>query len=363
MTDTIPQQPTLRTVLGDIPLDRMGATSSHDHVLIDGAIWTLPTPEGSPPGVDSTDPRIEDLWWHRQYPNSTNANYVLDDVDLAIAELASFAEAGGSTIIELTPTRAMGRDPLLLRAVAEGTGLNIVAGCGHYVQASHPASVSTASEEDLASQFIAEITEGIEGTAVRAGVIGEIGASHPITVDEAKVLRASVLTQRATGAAISIHTACDALDAHSALDIAEVLSAAGGDLSRVVMGHLDTFAHDEAYLLDVLATGSYLAFDLLGNETFHSEYGFVIPGDSEKIRAIVRLVEAGFGDRILLGHDTAMKIQLCRYGGYGYAHMLRHIVPRLRLSGLDEAAITRLTTGNPAAAFALMPPGANDRPS
>lgn len=36
----------------------------------------------------------------------------------------------------------------------------------------------------------------------------------------------------------------------------------------------------------------------------------------------------------ILSHDICYKIQLQKYGGYGYAHLLRNIVPRLELCGV-----------------------------
>jgi phosphotriesterase-related protein len=44
------------------------------------------------------------------------------------------------------------------------------------------------------------------------------------------------------------------------------------------------------------------------------------------------------------------KIHLLRYGGHGYAHILRHIVPRLRQRGLGEADVRMLIADDPARA-------------
>jgi phosphotriesterase-related protein len=255
--------------------------------------------------------------------------------------------------VDLTPDRGLGRDPIRLREAAVATGLHIICGTGFYVESAHPSFVATASVEELARHMTREILTGIEDSGIRAGVIGELGVSHPVTSAERKVLEAGALSQRQTGAAISIHTAFDFPDANSALTVAEILVAAGADLSRVIMGHMDTAVSEPSYLLAVAEKGCVIEFDLFGNETFHSEYSFAIPGDSEKIHAVVMLIQKGFARQLLLSHDTATKTQLTRYGGYGYGHLLRNIALRLELAGLGPADVDGVLRANPQRLFPL----------
>ena len=81
-----------------------------------------------------------------------------------------------------------------------------------------------------------EVQGGLDGTEVRAGLIGEIGCSWPLDPVERRALRAAATAQRLTGAAISVHPgrhpdACG--------QILDVLEGAGADLSRVVLCHMD----------------------------------------------------------------------------------------------------------------------------
>ncbi len=343
----------IRTVNGDLPLDSMGITLSHEHVLVDGSQWMVDPITENEHQLSSKSPALEDMWWLRQWPNTSRTNYLLDDFDLAVQELGFFAELGGSTVIDMTCSSTIGREIEKLKRISEITRINIVAGCGYYVEGSHSPQVAVSDANKLADVLINEIHIGVDGTEIRAGVIGEIGVSHPITANETKCLHAAAIAQKETGASITVHTACDALSARSATDAAQCLHEFGADLSRVVMGHLDTFAHDIDYLLSIMEMGCSIAFDLFGNETFHSEYGFAIPGDSEKIRGVVALCDRGFAERIFLGHDTAMKIQLRKYGGYGYGHIIRNIVPRLRLSGLHEEQINQMLIENPKRMFSV----------
>ena len=76
--------------------------------------------------------------------------------------------------------------------------------------------MATKSTESIADELVRDLTEGIEQTGVRAGLIGELGIGgqtafqgiasidevHP---DEGRVLEAAALAHRRTGATISIH--------------------------------------------------------------------------------------------------------------------------------------------------------------
>ena len=58
--------------------------------------------------------------------------------------------------------------------------------------------------------------------------------------------------------------------------------------------------------------------------------------DAERLRLIAWLIAEGHGRQLVLAHDTAAKSHLVRYGGCGYAHILReHRAPdaRARLQG------------------------------
>ena len=63
------------------------------------------------------------------------------------------------------------------------------------------------------------------------------------------------------------------------------------------------------------------------------------------------LIDGGFGDRLLLSQDVFLKMMLTRHGGFGYAYVLRHFVPRLRRHGVAEEAIEAMLVDNPRRVF------------
>ena len=68
----------------------------------------------------------------------------------------------------------------------------------------------------------------------------------------------------------------------------------------------------------------------------------------EGIEEIGELIEAGYLDRILMAQDTCLKTKLVRYGGQGYAHILRNILPQMRVRGITDEQIKALMVENPA---------------
>ena len=67
--------------------------------------------------------------------------------------------------------------------------------------------------------------------------------------------------------------------------------------------------------------------------------------------ALDALVQAGLSDRLLVSHDICVKMQLRRYGGYGYAHLLENVRPMLLRAGITETQIEMMTVHNPARLF------------
>lgn len=335
------------TVRGPISAHDLGITLMHEHVFIDlSFLWDSPTSEWQRPLVDG-EITLANRGLLQVDPYVSRTNLVLDDLDLAVAELAPFRQLGGGSVVDLTIT-GIRPQPARLRQVSEQTGLHIVAGGGCYTQRSHPPEVAALSEAQLLERLLHEIANGLDGTDVRPGIIGEIGTSSPVHPDEAKVLRVAAAAQAKTGLAVNVHVAIFRREALAALDI---LEDAGADSSRVVISHLDE-QPDTAYHRAVLERGAYVEFDTFGSESYFDGEGSAEPSDRERVDCLIELLDAGFGDRLLISQDVCTKVQLLKYGGFGYGHILRSIVPRLRRRGVDEATVRKLLVENPARVLA-----------
>ena len=331
------------TVRGPIDAQDLGITLMHEHLFIDlSHLWDPPVHKWQKPLVEG-ELTLATRGLLQVDSYISQPNLVLDDLDLTVEELGPYRELGGGSLVDLTTT-GIKPQPARLRRVSERSGVHIVAGCGYYTGVTHPQDVAATSEQYLTEGLVLEIENGLRGTDVRPGIIGEIGTSSPIEPNEEKVLRVAAAAQKRTGLAINVHVSIFGRQGLRAID---VLEAAGADLSRVVISHLDELI-DLDHHRAVLQRGAYVEYDCFGSETYFDNSGVAEPSDRERVSALIALLDAGWADRLVISHDICTKIQLLRYGGLGYGHILRSIVPRLKRRGVDDATIRKILVDNPA---------------
>lgn len=335
------------TVNGPIAAEALGITLMHEHILNDCRCWwhAPKTPERQ--YLAGGFVCMEILGELKQDPFVNKHNITLDDEPLAISELRAFANAGGQTVVEPT-CRGIGRNPLALRRIAKAAGLNVVMGAGYYLGSSHPAEVADMTVGDIANEIVREAVEGVDGTDVKIGLIGEIGVSSDFTAEEEKSLRGAAQAQARTGLPLMVHLPGWFRLGHRVLD---VVAQEGADVGHTVLCHMNPSHDDFSYQSELAARGAFIEYDMIGMDFFYADQQVQCPSDEEAARAIVRLAEAGYLDRVLLSHDVFLKMMLTRYGGNGYAYVLRHFLPRLKRHGLDETALDQMMRVNPRAVF------------
>jgi phosphotriesterase-related protein len=350
------------TVLGPVESADIGITLPHEHLLIDARdTWfTSCAYTSSLAGFDQEQPlTAENRWAVSRDPRALRDNLVMGDRALAARELEFFREVGGSCVVDVSsiglrqPTHAQD-----LKWISQETGVHIVAGSGFYLPDSYPSYVETASARELAEKVIADLTDGIDGSGVTAGVIGEIGTTE-LDATQEKVLRASALAYKATGAPISVHTSFECMEA---LRIAEILTSEGVPSDAVIMGHMDEnlvrFRPEPVlemldYHIRVAETGVWIEYDTFGSEFYWDIDGGQEPRDTDRVAGVVRLIEAGFENQLLLSHDIWIKQCLRRYGGWGFDHIVRSVVPMLMRAGLSKGQVDRLLLENPVRAISI----------
>ncbi|GAI15922.1 unnamed protein product, partial [marine sediment metagenome] len=289
--------------------------------------------------------------WARLHTKFHPANRRLRDEQLAIKEALLYKRAGGDTIVELIPI-GLGRDPLGLARISRATGLNVVMGTGYYTAETHPPELATKTEEEITEGLVRDIMVGVGDTGVRAGIIGEIGCSYytPLADSERKVLRACAVAQQRTGAALNIHPPFrDDL----VPEVIEILSDAGADLSRTIISHIDIACFNRATCHKIADAGCYLEYDgftpLIDNPHPSPPGGPLVGMRSEvdRINEIKCLVDEGYLNQMLLSHDIDRETMWVAYGGAGYAHILREIVPWMRQGGISDEQIHTMMVENP----------------
>ena len=294
----------IHTVRGLVDPAVLGRTLAHEHVICDF------------------------------YRVTGNLNHLLNDEDLAVAELDVLGGVGATGLVEVT-TPDFGRDPAKLRRVAERTGLHIVMGTGWYRQPYYPESIDRTPTEALARQMIAELTQGVDGTETCAGIIGEIGAHGSfLTAQEERVLRAAARAQRATGATLTTHASMYPVG----VEQLAILREEGVDPSRVIIGHCDTYL-DREYHLAVLRAGAYVQFDTVGRVHMNP--------DERRADALVALLRAGWTERLLLSSDRCHRSDLKAFGGAGYDVVFTRFFDMLNARGISPAELDIMTIENP----------------
>jgi phosphotriesterase-related protein len=328
----------IHTVLGPIEAGELGVTSMHEHLVADASILQAPSREAPPADARVT---MENLGFVRWNLLALHDNLVLDDDELAAVELGLAVAEGQRAVVELT-CWGLGPQPQRLPAIAEATGMHIVAGCGVYLDRPHPEDVRGLGEAGLEEVFRAALDDGLPGAGFRAGLLGLVGTSAPVTDAEHRALRAAGRAAAATRAAVTVRLDPSERRGPWVLD---ELGAVGCPPEQVIFGNADEFL-DIAYLGALAAAGATLEL-CFGNEAYYRN-GYKDPTDAERLAGTEALLAAGHVDRMVLGCSVWTKSQLRAFGGMGYAHLLRRIVPELRRRGVGEDELERMLVANPA---------------
>ena len=303
--------PRVMTVSGPIPPERIGFTLPHEHTGIH--LWHVP-----------------DRWDYWE---------LTPDEDAIADELRDFRRRGGSTIVDLTPP-GVGRDPERLRRLATRTGVQVVMGAGWYRQSYYPAEalLDRRSVDDIAAELVLEFTDGLAGSGVHPGILGEIGTDKPwVSALEERVHRAVARASRETGMAISTHGVMSPVGQAQL----RIFEEEGVDPARVVIGHADSYPVLDHYLA-ILDRGANLEFDFLGHRFATEE-----AEEPRLVQIIVELLERGYAGQILLSQDVCHNRQLKQNGGFGFTYLQQHFLPTLRTAAVGEGEIGQMTIDNP----------------
>ncbi len=340
----------VQTVLGPVETDQLGLVLPHEHLVIGfDRLWRPPT------RPDDLTAAMGPFLPENRAKVNHDPNLMLDAIGnptahLLVDELKRFAQVGGSTLVEVTPI-AMGRAPEVLAALSRLTGVNIVMSTSFYIEQFHPPFMDAVDVDVIAALFLEELTIGVDGTGIRAGYIGEVGTSSPVTDTELKVLEAAAIASRETGVAINVHRSSYP-DGWAVMRAVEHLRDCEVAPDRIVVSHCDEVPEPE-FSLELANKGVYVEFDTFGMEawavTWPGDDGEIPAStDTDRIRMLLELLEGGFRDRLLLSQDVCNKAQLRRFGGYGYAHLIENVFDRLRRHGVSEQDLDQLSVVNPA---------------
>ncbi|MFA0766171.1 MAG: hypothetical protein OXFUSZZB_002801 [Candidatus Fervidibacter sp.] len=311
-----PQSPCIMTVRGPIAPEAFGKVLAHEHIMCDFI------------GAEKTGR-------HRYDPEQVVATM--------LPYLQAVRERGFTGFVDATPAY-IGRDPQVLRRLAELTGLHILTNTGYYGAAGDkflPPHAFTETADQLAARWVAEWRNGIDGTGIKPGFI-KIGVDPgPLSDIDRKLVQAAARTHRQTGLTIACHTG----EAQAALSVLEVVKGEGIDPSALIIVHADSIP-DVAVHERLAEEGAWVEYDAIGAKPI-----------SEHVRLITHMVRRGFADRLLLSHDAGWYWVGEPDGGKAkirpYTTLADELLPALKSAGLEEGTLLRLLVDNPRKAFTV----------
>jgi phosphotriesterase-related protein len=324
------------TVTGPVDPADLGVTLTHEHLFIDLSSRYQPATADASAAGQSDQER-----WLAE-PCSDLANLIREDVDDAIHELRAFTDAGGHSLVDVTPI-GLGRDLAGLHTAAQRTGTLIVASTGFYSHRAHPGWLDDADAGRISEHLLHDLTAGQDG--IRCGFIGELGVDDFLAC-EIDVVLAAVRAQLQTGASIGIHTISGAFPPHrtATLELVRRYIDAGGDPTHLVLHHQDGTGEDPGHQDRLLREGITLSYDTFGAQTGFRRGGrwVQLPSDDRRIAEVRQLWDRGYGDQIVLSHDVCYRSGTLRAGGWGLAHLLTTLAPRWTAAGMGTTELTQM---------------------
>lgn len=338
----------VQTVCGLVEPSSLGRTLTHEHLFMEFGPVFVPA-KAEEKSLETCDFTMPNLGWIRQNPYSHKKNLYLNSEESKAAvmkEMGQYKKYGGGTIVENT-SYGITRNVNFLREISLKHGINIVAGAGYYHSGTQKKETLGISVEEMSKSIIRELTTGCEEAPdIKCGHIGEIGCNWPLHEFERRSLQASGETQESLGCPVMIHPGRHP-DAPE--EILRIYTESGGDAKKMVMGHLDRTIHDLGALAEFASLGTFCEYDLFGTEVSYYQLATYIdmPSDAQRIQRIKHLVESGFEDKILIAHDIHTLHRLEAYGGHGFCHIFKNVVPKMLERGLTQEVVDKILISNP----------------
>ncbi len=317
---------TVATVRGPVEAADLGRTYMHEHIFV----LTPDVQQNFPEEWGDEDARVAD----------------------AVGKLRALAASGVRTIVDPTVVGLGRYIPRIQRVAEQVPDLNVVVATGCYTYHDVPfffhyrtpevgALLGREEPEPMVPLFIADITGGIAGTGVRAGMLKCAIDRDGLTPGVERVMRAVARTHLVTGCPITVHTHPGS---ERGLDVQRVMADEGVDPRAVVLGHSGD-STDADHLTALAEAGFWLGMDRFG---INLETSFEARAD-----VVVELCRRGLADHMVLSHDAACYIDWIDPGvlpmlpQWHYLHIDQDVLPYLRAHGVTEEQITTMLVDNP----------------
>jgi phosphotriesterase-related protein len=299
----------LRTTLGPKNADELGMILPHEHIFVDLRTWDKP-------GYGEAE--------------------VADVIALMAPEIKKIQALGVTALVECSPM-GVGRRADLDKAVSAATGLPVVVPTGVYREPWILPWMHQASEDALYEWMLGELEGEIENSGVQAGWIKLSAGDDGITETEAKILRAAARAGAKTNAIIGSHT----IRGRVVRDQLDIIESAGYTPERFIWIHTQAEPDFDLHL-EMAKRGAWIEYDNIGSDNNNDDW---------YLDHIQRVLDAGFGDQLMLSHDRGWYDPAAQPGAIPmpYTVLSERLIPKMREHSMD---VEQLTRKNPFRAFA-----------
>lgn len=313
------------TVLGPIPVGELGVTLMHEHPSAGFQGWSADL------SIVPYDPKLVETRWTK----------ILNELK----------ELGIKTVVCPVMAAQGRRDPVVMRNASIATGIHTVMGTGLFWEGQGASRYYNFLkeqghdiEQDIYELFKKEITEGVEGTGIKAGIIKVASSDPHITEYERTVFRAGVRASKDTGLPITTHCEGSSVGPEQM----DYFLSLGTNPKKIVIGHQNNSTNLNYFLDQLERHDFYLGFDRTGF------------GDPKGEECIIELIKRGYADRIMLSHDYVAtwlgrpfkwKNERLEKDYYPtYIH--KKFIPKMKAAGITDSQIHTILVDNPRRLFA-----------
>lgn len=301
----------IMTVTGPVAPDDLGTILPHEHVL---------SRFGAPP--------------------ARRPDYDLAAVfDTVVPILERVRNLGCDAIMDCTAAY-FGRDPLIMRRLAEISGLHLVTNTGYYGAADDryvPDHAVQETPEQLAARWLQEWTDGVEGTGVRPGFVKTAVDGTGFSEIDRKLVRAAALTHRESGLTLAVHTSGNVPAAQGQL---RILREEGVSPEAWIWVHAQNVDDLDA-LSDAADQGAWIEFDAIRPDTIE-----------QHVALTQAMKQRGHLGRVLLSHDGS-SFPPEGTAPRPYDLLFTTFIPALQAAGFSDDEVRLLTVENPRRAFTV----------
>jgi predicted metal-dependent phosphotriesterase family hydrolase len=304
----------IMTVKGSVPVEKAGIWLTHEHILVDFI------------GADSIN--------ESRYDKEAVIRKVLP----FLKQIKAF---GCMTFVECTPSY-LGKDPIILKALSDSTGMNIITNTGYYGANNNkyiPGFALVESADQIAEQWIREWENGINGTGIKPGFIKIAVNNGSLSDFHKKLIIAAARTHLKTGLTIASHTG-PAVPAFEQLDL---LTREGVSPEAFIWVHAMNEKNPDN-LIKAARMGAWISLDKLNDKNVE-----------EHFKIIKVFKDNNLLNKVLISHDAGWFDPAKKNGGdfRGYTTLFKILIPALKKDNFSEKEIKQLIVINPSKAFEI----------